>query len=1639
MDNENLQSGNESGENLLEVIEQHMPDYEDVRVGMRFPRWLRWLFNLFLLFIIVPVLAFQIPWVQSKTAEFVTSYLSKELKTTVSVDRVSLGIFNRVIFEDFYLEDLAGDTLVYAGNLRVNHSGLYFLLFKKFNLETLTLENASISISRKKGEAVNNLHFVLTYFGLDQPKERDKAKRPVQLNLRHFFLNNVRMVISDEVKGALYDFHLAGATAHFDVFNLQNKLIEVSTIDIRQPDIAIISTPETPLSTAAKAAPLVAESLGASEEDTLTLKIKVKQFSLSAGRFALRNLEKEPFRTTGPEVLNYNWLDVFDINLRVKDLSYNDLNFYGEIENMSARDSSGFVLENLSVKNAAVTCTGAELYGLELKTPNSILGDTLIFRYNSYRAFDDFENDVRMEARFHNADVMLSDIMTFAPALNRNTFFRENREEKIQIEGLIKGPVNRLDGRNLKINIAGGANLEGSFSTRNLAVLDEQFLHLNLRKLNTNVYTLRKLIPDFKPPENFDRLGDVSFSGKFDGFFVDFVADGTLISDLGSATMFMNLKLKDGRENARYSGDLYLKNFNLGKWTGNPDFGKVTFNSHVKEGKGLTSLTAQAKLEATIDSFFFKGYKYENLNLNGQIQRNLFDGTFAIDDPNINFRFEGEIDFLDSIPSFNFEADINQLALKPLNIAKEDFQFNGKVAFNFKGTKISDALGTARFSNFLLVKNQLDTLYITYADISSTRTSETEKRFSLVSNLGEMELNGDFNIEKVPGKFVHFINSNFPGFAKRFNLKAVKEPGDTARFEYVVQFRELQNLFGFFEEKIKGFDESRISGFYDGFRNIFTSEIEIPLWSFGDVEFNDVYFRTRLDGNEGNLQLGVVRTNLSETQHLEPIQLMGDIYMDTLEFLLVSTNFNQILDNVNINGVLSLEGDEFWRVSFKQSDLVILNEKWEINTGNLVRIGNGSIETNNFLLTNGDQRIVLKSVKSEGLEFQLKNYPLQSLDFFQQLNKKNHEISGIGDVIIKVKDIFKFQGLSGILRVDNLTIHGDDYGVLRVDASTNSLKETVHAFASIQHDTMFLAANGYFNPPSFEGHSQLRWVESEANYFDFDLTFQDYPVRILTYFVEDVSEVRGAASTEKVRFYGTPKKPMLDGSVEIAGGSFVLNPLKTKYFIPEASVKVGSNLFDGTGNIVYDKFNNKAFVEGGITHENLSNFGLDVKISTEQDRAFLGFEFTSKDNPIFYGTAIGTGYVRITGDFKQANLYVNARTMPGSRLIIPIKSTSSSTGSGFLTFRNQTDNDSDKELEPTELRGMNMEFDLDLTQVAEMQLIFDKAWGDVLKGTGDGRVKIIMTREGRFDMYGQYVIASGDYLFTLMNLILNKPFEVEQGGTVTWTGDPFNATINVGAVYKSLSTSVYNFIAEYLATASSDLQTLARTNTPVDLTMKLNGSLFKPDIDFDIDFPSLESELRNYAENKIRVIRQDPNELNRQVFGLLVLGQFLPSGYTLQAGDVGIKTLSEMLSNQLSIYLTEFVSELFTGSNLIQGIDLDISYSRYTGGAIDDPSSFANNELQGRLKVTVSDRIYVHVGGNFDISGGSTLYPTNSSLLAGEFLIEYVLTKDRRFKIKAYNSTEPDIAGGRRNKIGVGLSFRKEFDSIADLLNIKKK
>ena len=1602
-------------------------------------RWVRRLLYLLLIVIFLPVLLFQFPQVQNYAARELTQFLSNEMGTVVSLERVKLNVFYEIRLEKLYIEDLQGDTLIYAGLLDVDHTGLHSLLYNELKIESLTLDDARITISREAGQEFKNYQFLLDYFSPKDKKQKiDKKSGPFIFDLDKLILTNVYFNTPDGVRGETIGVKIARLAADISKFDLIEKDIDIDLLNIYGPEVVLDQYERQPLPGQQQPVPQLVSGTETTMIDTLN--IFVKKLNLTGGTFQFSNRRKEPVKLTPEGVLNLNHLDVFDINFHFKDLNLNDeLEFHGIVESSSLRERNGFILENLAAKDATLDCNGLALIDMELRTPQTVLGDTLIFRYNEYADWESFPDEVKMDLRFSEAAyVSLQDIMTFAPALENNPFFKENKFQEVNITGRIRGPVNRLDGRDLKINLAGGVQMEGNFSTIGLTVKDEQFLHLELDRMKTNVRTLRKLIPGFVPPENFNRLGNLDFSGNFDGFFVDFVANGRLKTDIGSASMDVNMKLRDGRENALYSGDLRLDNFDLGIWADDKDFGKISFNTTVKDGIGLSLNTAEAKVNGNIDSLVFKNYVYKNVQLIGELKKNLFNGDMVIEDKNINLNFGGEVNFTDSIPAFDFQTDIRLLSLKTLNLSQKDLQFSGKASLKLKGKRLSDVVGDAEVTNFQVIKNQTDTLYLNQATVVSTLSETGEKDFKLLSNLGNLHINGNFDIEKIPNTFVGFVHDNYPRFAEKLGLKPTSMVRDTMKFDYTVELFQLQNLVNFFDEKINGFDETKITGTYNGEEDKLALEIEIPNWSYEKISFDDVYVRTRLNGNEGSIQIGVVETELNDNRKLSPVSLIGTVFDDTLEFLIISSNFFKILDNININGVLSLEDDQAWRVSFKPSDLVVMNQVWNIDTTNFIRIGEGKVETKNFHLYNGDQHITLKSFRNEGLELQLRSVPLQSVDFIRNIEK--HQIEGIADLDIQAENVFKLNGLSTFLQIKDLTMNGDNYGLLQLNGHANNIKEKVDVGLTINGDTSSLAVKGFVNLPSYEPLGEPE--DKGKNYFDVNVDLNKIPVAIVSYFVPEVLQPQGSLTAKGVRMYGQFEEPELDGLADVTGISFKVKPLQTTYRVPAGRVILTSHAIDATGIWVYDRFDNKAFLNGGLTHNHLKNFGLNLTISTEQGKPFLGLETTERDNATFYGTAFGTGYARFTGNFRQPNLEVRGRSMASTHMYLPLTSSTVSQDNRFIRFTEEErkkENLEEGQNEAKELRGLDMEFVLGITPEAQMEVIFDKTWGDVLSGAGEGEVTVIMKRDGHFEMYGDVVVTRGDYLFTLMKLGLNKPFTVAPGGTISWSGDPYNADINIDALYSGVNASIYSLIQEYITVASEDTQNRARGSTPVQLAMNLSGKLLTPDIRFNISFPELDSELKSFAENKLRAMRQDENELNRQVFGLLVLGQFLPTGSSIQAGDVGLNTVGEMLSNQLSIFVTQWVSDLVAGASFIKGIDVKLSVNRFTTEDISTANLNTKSEYGGKVKLILSDRIAVNFGTEYGIGSSSNLSTLNNGQWAGEFELEMIVTKDRRLISKVYSTFDPDIFGSRRNKFGGKLIYRKEFDTVGELFDWAKK
>ena len=326
---------------------------------------------------------------------------------------------------------------------------------------------------------------------------------------------------------------------------------------------------------------------------------------------------------------------------------------------------------------------------------------------------------------------------------------------------------------------------------------------------------------------------------------------------------------------------------------------------------------------------------------------------------------------------------------------------------------------------------------------------------------------------------------------------------------------------------------------------------------------------------------------------------------------------------------------------------------------------------------------------------------------------------------------------------------------------------------------------------------------------------------------------------------------------------------------------------------------------------------------------------------------------------------------------------------------------------------------------AYMEIIFDKIAGDIMRGNARGKMKMDIDTDGNFEMFGDVEIVKGAYNFTFLNVV-NKEFGVKKGSKISWSGDPYHADLDLVATYSQLASFAPILQVDSVVANSAEL----KRRYPVQVNLLLNGDLMTPDIGFDIEFSdyppvvvaagqaiSIEGQLARFR----RQIANNPQELNRQAFSLIVLKKFSAEnafdGINQSAGN----SVSELLSNQLSYWASQ-VDDNFE-------VNLDL------GGLSQDDF----NALQLRLSYSFLDgRVRVTRDGGFT----NVQNETNVASIAGNWTVEYIISKDGRLRAKAFhrsNSNTFNSTLGNASSTGAGFLYTISFDHFKDILNNARK
>lgn len=1350
------------------------------------------------------------------------------------------------------------------------------------------------------------------------------------------------------------------------------------------------------------------------QEDTIkkdVWNIDCKAFELEESGLVYQDKNKVPLN--GHKV-DFNNMSFNSINLLVKDISFENDTLMAQLDRCSFSEKSGFRLDDLSAE-VLYSPSNASLGNLSLKSPGTSLNIDADFSYGEFVNINDFFDNLRINIELEPSVVSLSDVGFWVHSLI-------GMDERIRLNGNVSGNFSNLRGRDFNLGFGKSTIFRGNFFLSGLPDFNETFINLFIDEFSTiksDIDNLKlpggKKVDAIQLPASLANIGILKYQGELTGFLNDFVAFGTFSTDLGNISSDLLLRQEPGKKKLSYKGKISTDGFMIGGLL-DPKFriGKVSLNASL-EGSGVSIETLDVSLKGEIDTIQAFGYSYRDIYLAGDVSKKTFTGKMDINDSFLSLGFNGVVDLSSKIPDFAFQADLRRASLSKLNLFKRapelENTLSAKLNIDFSASKLDNLNGkieltNVRFSEFNKETQSISEFPLDYFLLENHGGEGGIHKLNIESDFFEAGLYGKINYSKFGQSMKWFLSHFLPLRFEALSTDSIGPAPADQDFSFWLALKNTSTLTDLFLPALGIAEGTLISGSYNSNRNVLEFEAGADYFSVAGNTFDECIVTASSDLDEMQCDFKSGKLDFGGGLGLDDIQLGAFLRNDSLEFSLDWFNISYAyLNKGEIKGVACFPSRNVIDASFLPSYVFINDTLWDIAPNNRILFDSVGISFTDLRFMHKDQYVscsgTLSKFPGHYLTASFNQFNLSNIDWLT--NQRKVDFDGMLSGSVTLGSLWQNPSVEADVLVKDFGFNHDKLGDAQIKSEWNNplkafeIDAKIIYYGNIGHNTP-LIASGLFYP------------DNKEKSFDFDIGIENLKIAFLGRYLKGfTSNFRGLA-TGKLRLEGTPKKPELTGNVKLSKTIFRVDYLNTVYQFAH-DVKIQKNSFSFDNLEINDSLGRKAFASGYISHSYFRDFALDITLKPT-NFSILNTDF--KHNELFYGKAAVSGLARIHGPANNLTMDVSAKSEKGTVLALPLSSQGTISETGFITFvKHDTLGQYFSQISQikSESLGLVLNLDLQITPEAEIQIIFDSKIGDVIKGKGSGNIKMELNRQGEFKIYGDYIIEEGDYLFTLQNII-NKRLKVEKGGVIRWAGDPYDADIDIKAIYK-LRAPLYDLVSHV------DTSAVYKRRIPVDCILGLSGKLFNPNVNFDIYLPSSDEGTREMVD---RLISTD-QEMNRQVFSLLLLNKFMSSSplqYNTAFASGFSSTSGDFLSNQISNWLSQISSEVEIGVNIRPGDEINSS------------------EMELALSTQFwDDRITVD--GNVGTSSNAAYSGERASNIVGDVNVEVKITD--RFRVKAFNrsNTYDLLNPSSPYTQGIGIFYRREFDKFSELLRRKRK
>ncbi len=1447
------------------------------------------------------------------------------------------------------------------------------LVFSNQEIQTVSSRYAAAWLSQKIGTEVHIGKINLSYRGAFLLKDLlikdDYSEEMLKVSRLEFFISGIKRK-SREINISLlslkdFNFVLMKHTEN----EMSNLAYFLQHFEPKVADDSIVSTERQPWI------------------------INCRSVSISDGFFKYQN---EEWMEDG-----YSGIDFVDIGLEISEIDLSNLRINKDtitarINNIALKEKSGFEVKSFQ---GALNFNPVmlEVNQMLAETNKSLLNVDIRFDYESMADFNDFINKVKMTAFFRPSTLDLSDIGYFSPVMFSMT-------NAIDFKGDVSGTVANLKAERFEFSYGKNTSFYGDVQLVGLPIIDTTDFKANIQRLTTDVADIQSFALPLNAgkvelPKIINKAGKITASGTWVGTYNKFISRLDINSRLGFIRTELTVNQPDVNSKVSYKGRLIARNFNVGRLIDQEkSLGKATFDLELK-GSGITLESFDFTTTGSVKTLDIRGYNYENIKIDGRFREKQFEGFLAMKDDNLDFIFNGLIDFDQDQPVFNFSSDVHRADLFRLKLSDRDSTslLATHLDINFTGAKLDDISGMIRVENTTYQEGnqsyRLDSLIIT------THTAgDGIRSLGIASDLVDAGFTGNFNFSELPlifDKYLAAYSKILPG-----DLSTKNGNGSLHVIDFWMDINDSEPLTELFLPQLQLSSPARLTGYFHSEDHKLDLEFCADYIDYQSVRFIDGRIVTSsdinnfyLDATAGKVYFNNPDKDQPEGIGVDSLKLVTLFRADSLYYDLTWNDLTNLKLNAgDIAGSIVIEEINLFKNRLNEFNLLIDGQNWAIVPENELLVTPGALQFNNMEFYSNRSRLeiggIISANETDSLKLHFQDIDISNAD--KLLGSSYLDIDGIlmGDAIIT--GLYGRPNFLVDIFLDSLALNKEPLGLLSLDTQWNDAEQSLYVILDIikrgnKSNSTVLSLTGDYFP-----------MRDDRN-FDFDVTLSNLGLHVFNPFIVEFADInQGGYTSGRLKIGGSYTKPVMTGKLSILRTQFLVKYLNTLYSIT-GTVDVGENFFNFNSLTLNDTKGRSASVNGSISHNYFYDFFLDLSVNHDN---FKVMSTTSKNNELFYGNAYSSGVFTMKGSFDDLTMEITARTERGTQIKIPISTDVSVSENNFVIFKStEPAPDLGEKVYDINLKGLEINLTLDVTEDAEIELFLPYSIGTI-EGSGKGELGVGVNKRGDLYIFGDYLITKGEFVFNFEGLI-SKKFEIKDGSRLSWRGDPYDGTIDVRGVYKTRT----NLNGLQLQVDSSSLY---RTNVEVLCIIILQNDLYNPDISFSIDFANVPDNTKEIIYASLDTT--DQGAMSQQILSLLLLNSF---SYTSNNPDISA-TSFKLLSNQVS--------------NLLSGISKDFNIGiKYQPG-----SEVTQEEIEVALSTQLfNDRLTID--GNFGVKGKAS--EQNATSVLGDINMEYKITNDGRFRIRAFNRTNnlSIIENNAPYTQGVGIFYRREFDRLINL------